>query len=216
MYMFDSQVLAFTGIAALLTITPGADTMLVVRNVLTRGGKAGILSTFGICSGLFIHASLSALGLSIILVKSAAAFQIVKYAGAIYLIFLGSQSIWRIFQIKEDQLSQIEDEKKNEKSASKKKSFLEGFLTNILNPKVAIFYLAFLPQFISAGDPVFQKSLLLASIHAAEGIIWLCFVSLSLGRIKDIIRRPKSRKIIEGISGSVLIGFGLKLSMEHI
>lgn len=214
--MFDSQVLAFTAIAALLTITPGADTMLVVRNVLSRGGKAGILSTFGICSGLFIHASLSALGLSIILVKSATAFQIVKYAGVIYLVFLGSQSLRRIFQIKEDQLSKIENEKKNEKFTSKKKSLFEGFLTNILNPKVAIFYLAFLPQFISTGDPVFQKSVLLASIHAVEGIIWLCFISLSLGRIKAIIRRPKTRKIIEGITGTVLIGFGLKLSMEQL
>lgn len=214
--MFDSQVLAFTGIAALLTITPGADTMLVIRNVLSRGGKAGILSTFGICSGLFIHASLSALGLSIILVKSAATFQIVKYAGAIYLIFLGSQSFWRIFKIKEDQLSKIESEKVEGEFHIKKKSFLEGFLTNILNPKVAIFYLAFLPQFIGADDPVFQKSVLLAAIHAIEGIIWLCFISLFLGRIKAIIRKSKARKIIEGVTGTVLIGFGVKLSMEHI
>jgi threonine/homoserine/homoserine lactone efflux protein len=105
--MFDSQVLAFTGIAALLTITPGADTMLVIRNVLSRGGKEGVVTTFGICSGLFIHASLSALGLSIILVKSATAFQIVKYAGAVYLIYLGIQSLWGITQIKEDQLAKI-------------------------------------------------------------------------------------------------------------
>jgi threonine/homoserine/homoserine lactone efflux protein len=91
----------------------------------------------------------------------------------------------------------------------------EGFLTNVLNPKVAIFYLAFLPQFIGADDPVFEKSVLLASIHAVEGIIWLSFVSLFLHRIKEIIRRPKARKIIEGISGTVLIGFGIKLSMEH-
>lgn len=216
MSMFDSQVLAFTGIAALLTITPGADTMLVIRNVLSRGGMAGILSTFGICSGLFIHASLSALGLSIILVKSATAFQIVKYAGAIYLIFLGSQSIRRIFNIKEDQLSTIENKKNNQINSLKRKSFFEGFLTNILNPKVAIFYLAFLPQFINTGDLVFQKSVLLASIHALEGIIWLCFISLSLNRIKSIIRRPKARKIIEGITGTVLIGFGVKLSMEQI
>jgi len=212
--MFDSQVLAFTGIAALLTITPGADTMLVIRNVLSRGGKAGVLSTFGICSGLFIHASLSALGLSIILVKSATVFQIVKYVGAMYLIYLGIQSLWGISQIKDDQLSKIENEKGD--TDRKKKSFIEGFLTNILNPKVAIFYLAFLPQFIGADDPVFQKSVLLASIHAVEGIIWLSFISLFLNRIKAIIRRPKVRKIIEGISGTVLIGFGIKLSMERL
>lgn len=94
--MFDSQIITFTGIAALLTLTPGADTMLVVRNVLSRGKEAGILSTIGICSGLFVHATLSALGLSIILVESATAFEVVKWAGAGYLIYLGIQSLLKI------------------------------------------------------------------------------------------------------------------------
>jgi RhtB (resistance to homoserine/threonine) family protein len=214
--MFDSQVIAFTGIAALLTITPGADTMLVIRNVLGRGGRAGVLTTLGICSGLFIHASLSALGLSVILVKSAAAFQIVKYIGAGYLIFLGIQSIWRIFGKEEKGLTPIEHYKEGSASNLAKKSMMEGFLNNILNPKVAVFYLAFLPQFISAGDPVFQKSMLLASIHAIEGIIWLSFVSIFLGRIKTFFIRPKTRKVLEGVSGVVLIGFGLRLSMEQL
>jgi RhtB (resistance to homoserine/threonine) family protein len=213
--MFDSQVLAFTGIAALLTITPGADTMLVIRNVLSRGGRAGVFSTFGICSGLFIHASLSALGLSVILVKSATAFQIVKYVGAGYLIFLGIQSIWRMFQ-KGEGFSQFNQRDKRPEPNLGKKSLIEGFMSNILNPKVAVFYLAFLPQFINAGDPVFQKSILLASIHAIEGIIWLCFVSLFLDRIKAFFIKPKTRKVLEGISGTVLIGFGVKLSMEQL
>ena len=87
--MLDSSVLAFTGIALLLTITPGPDTMLVMRSVVARGQRAGLLTTIGICSGLFIHASLSAVGLSVILVRSAAAFEIVKLGGAAYLLFLG-------------------------------------------------------------------------------------------------------------------------------
>src|SRR5918911_3801618 len=93
--MIDPQVLAFTGIAAILTVTPGADTMLVMRNVLSRGQRAGLLTTLGICSGLFFHATLSALGLSFILVRSAAVFEVVKLVGACYLIFLGGQSLWR-------------------------------------------------------------------------------------------------------------------------
>jgi RhtB (resistance to homoserine/threonine) family protein len=214
--MFDSQVIAFTGIAALLTITPGADTMLVIRNVISRGGRAGVLSTLGICSGLFTHASLSALGLSVILVKSAAAFQIVKYIGAAYLIFLGIQSLWRILGREENGFLQIEGDNPHAESNAGKKSLLEGFLTNILNPKVAVFYLAFLPQFINAGDPVFQKSMLLASIHAVEGIIWLSFVSIFLDRIKAFFIKPKTRKILEGISGTVLIGFGVRLGMEKL
>src|SRR5260221_72838 len=93
--MIDSRVLAFTGIAFILTITPGADTMLVLRSVLAYGRRAGLFSALGICNGLLIHATLSALGLSLLLVRSATAFEIVKFAGACYLIFLGVQSLWR-------------------------------------------------------------------------------------------------------------------------
>jgi threonine/homoserine/homoserine lactone efflux protein len=87
--MFDTQVLAFIGVAFVLTITPGADTMLVLRSVIARGQRAGLLAMLGICSGLFIHATLSALGLSLILVQSGTVFEVVKLLGAAYLIFFG-------------------------------------------------------------------------------------------------------------------------------
>lgn len=95
--MMDPQIVAFAGLAALLTISPGADTMLVIRSVISRGPAAGLLTTAGICSGLFVHASLSAAGLSLILLKSALAFEILKTAGACYLLFLGFQSIRQLF-----------------------------------------------------------------------------------------------------------------------
>jgi RhtB (resistance to homoserine/threonine) family protein len=211
--MFDSQVITFTGIAILLTLTPGADTMLVVRNVLGRGKEAGILSTLGICSGLFIHASMSALGLSIILVKSATAFEFVKWAGAGYLIYLGIQSLIRIRNNENSFTNQKNNIGKHTKNANKK-SLVEGFLSNILNPKVAVFYLAFLPQFIKTGDPVFQKSLLLAAIHAILGILWLSFLSICLSKIRNFLLRPKIRKILESITGAVLIILGIRLAFE--
>lgn len=95
--MIDPQIVAFAAIAALLTITPGADTMLVIRNVMARGQRAGLLTVVGVCCGLFIHAALSALGLSLVLVRSATAFEVVKMIGAGYLIWLGVQSLWRVF-----------------------------------------------------------------------------------------------------------------------
>src|SRR5258708_16443974 len=99
-FMFSSQFLAFLGIATILTITPGADTMLVIRNVLARGQRAGYLTGLGVCSGLFIHATLSALGLSFILVRSAALFEAVKLVGACYLIILGAWSIWQMLRMR--------------------------------------------------------------------------------------------------------------------
>jgi RhtB (resistance to homoserine/threonine) family protein len=212
--MIDNQILAFTGIAAILTLSPGADTMLVMRSVFTRGQQAGLLTSLGICSGLFFHATLSALGLSLILVRSATAFEIVKLVGACYLIYLGSQSLWHAFRNGASKLSTVEaTATKQEKHWWQ--SFLEGLLTNVLNPKVAIFYLAFLPQFISPSDSVLAKSLLLAGIHFILGIIWLSLVTMFLSRMRALLTHPHVQPAIEATAGAVLIAFGARLAMER-
>ena len=213
--MIDPQVLAFTGIAAILTLTPGADTMLVMRNVLTRGQRAGILTALGICSGLFFHATLSALGLSLILVRSAAVFDIIKLTGACYLIFLGSQSVWRALHHGASKVPETPGSVVIEQKKESWRSVVEGLLTNVLNPKVAIFYLAFLPQFISPGDRVFAKSVMLAGIHFTIGIIWLSLVTAFLGKMRALLNRPRIRGVIEAATGAVLIAFGVRLAMER-
>ena len=95
------------------------------------------------------------------------------------------------------------------------RSIVEGLLTNVLNPKVAIFYLAFLPQFISPGDPVFAKSVMLAAIHFTLGIIWLSLVTVFLGRMRALLTRPRMRGAIEATTGTILIAFGVRLAMER-
>ena len=212
--MVDHQVMAFTGIAALLTITPGADTMLILRSVFGRGQKAGVLTMIGICSGLFFHATLSALGLSLILVRSATAFEIVKILGACYLIYLGGQSLWRAKNSRETHLGLPETIVTRQKKENWK-GFFEGTFTNVLNPKVAIFYLAFLPQFISPNDWILGKSILLASIHFTEGIIWYSILIFSLGRMRALLVRPRVKQGLEALSGTVLIAFGVRLALER-
>jgi RhtB (resistance to homoserine/threonine) family protein len=213
--MINPQVLAFTGIAAILTLTPGADTMLVMRNVLARGQRAGILTAVGICSGLFFHATLSALGLSLILVRSAVVFEMVKLTGACYLIFLGGQSLWRALHHGASKVPDTHESIVIEQKKESCRSIVEGLLTNVLNPKVAIFYLAFLPQFISPGDPVLAKSVMLAGIHFTLGIIWLSLVTVFLGRMRALLTRPRVRGAIEATTGAVLIAFGVRLAMER-
>jgi RhtB (resistance to homoserine/threonine) family protein len=209
--MIDSQVLAFTGIAAILTVTPGADTMLVMRSVLARGQRAGLLATLGIGCGVLIHAALSALGVSWILLQSAVLFEAVKLIGACYLILLGCQSLWSVFRRRGD--DPIEAQTGGQRVAGRT-SFIEGTLNNLLNPKVAVFYLAFLPQFIRPGDPVLAKSLLLASIHFVMGLVWLSLVTLLMGRLRAVLTQPRVRRTLEAVTGFVLIGFGLRLAME--
>jgi RhtB (resistance to homoserine/threonine) family protein len=207
--MIDAQILAFTGIAALLTITPGSDTMLVIRSVLARGQRAGFRSVLGICCGLFVHAALSALGLSAILVQSATAFEIVKLAGAAYLIVLGLQSVDKAWR---GQVLSRREEPPG--PARPRRAFMEGLLNNVLNPKVAVFYLAFLPQFIDPGDRVLAKSLLLATIHFGQGVLWLSFVTVSMERLRRWLTHRPVQRALETVTGVILVAFGVRLAFE--
>jgi RhtB (resistance to homoserine/threonine) family protein len=210
--MLTTQLLTFLSIITVLTITPGADTMLVIRNVVARGQRAGYLTALGICSGLFIHATLSALGLSVILVRSAVIFEIVKLAGACYLIILGAWSLWQMIRSRHHNEPAPTLTIQPSQTAGGWHSLREGLLTNVLNPKVAIFYLAFLPQFINPGDPVLLKSLLLAGLHFVLSILWLVLISTFLGRLRGFIARPAVQRGIEAVAGTVLIAFGIRLA----
>jgi RhtB (resistance to homoserine/threonine) family protein len=211
--MFDAQVVAFTFVAGALTLTPGADTMLVVRNVLRGGRRDGVVTTCGICLGLFVHATLSALGMSVILMHSATAFHLVKFAGACYLVWLGLQSLYGAIR---DASHAAGLEPLGAPSVvSLQRCFLEGVLSNVLNPKVAIFYLAFLPQFIGPADVVLQKSLLLAGIHYAEGILWLVMVSIVVDRMRRFFLHSTARRWLDGVCGALFVGLGTRLALER-
>jgi threonine/homoserine/homoserine lactone efflux protein len=212
--MFDSQVLAFAGVALLLTLTPGLDTMLVIKNVFAGGSRAGVFTTLGINTGVFFHATVSALGLSLILVQSALAFEIVKLVGATYLIFLGGQALWQAWR-KPPQAMAAPSSVTVPGKTRVWGCYREGLLTNILNPKMAVFYLAFLPQFISPGDPVLAKSLLLAGIHDVMGLIWLCTLALCVGKLSGWLTRPSVRQKLEMTTGAIMVGLGVRLALER-
>jgi threonine/homoserine/homoserine lactone efflux protein len=210
----DSQLWAFLLVATLLAVTPGADTLLVVRNVLGRGRRAGLATIGGIAAGCVVHAVLSAVGVSLILVRSAEAFQLLKWGGAAYLIFLGIQSVrgwWR----PDDAGPAAPPGGSDPTGARRLRSFLEGLLTNVLNPKVGLFYLAFLPQFIRPGDAVFARSLLLGALHVGIGVVWLSLLSLSVVRIRPLVESRVWRARLEGASGAVLIALGVRLAAER-
>jgi RhtB (resistance to homoserine/threonine) family protein len=211
--MMDSQIVAFTFAAAVLTVTPGQDTMLVVRNVLRGGRGDGVVTTLGICAGLFMHATLSALGVSVILMHSATAFHLVKFAGACYLVWLGARSLSSAMRGGHHPAGP--EHRLATDAISPHRCFLEGVLSNVLNPKTAVFYLAFLPQFIGPADPVLQKSLLLAGIHYAEGIVWLVGVSMAVEQTRRLFLQSMVRRWLDGICGTLFIGFGVRLALER-
>ena len=203
----DGSILAFTGIAALLTVLPGADMALVAKVTLLDGKRAAFLTSLGICAGLPVHATASALGLSLILATSAEAFAVVKFAGAGYLAYLGVRTI-------RDSLRPAADPGVTAAPArSRRAAFTQGFLSNVLNPKVALFYLTFLPQFITPGDNVLAKSLLLAGIHAVLGLLWLPLYAYTIDRLGAVVRG--ARRWLERLSGAALIGLGVRLALER-
>ncbi|MCP3700465.1 MAG: LysE family translocator [Aliivibrio sp.] len=199
---------AFFIAISLLTMTPGLDTALVIRNTTRGGWKDGVTCSFGICCGLFVHATMSAVGLSVLLVSSAELFTAVKTIGAIYLIYLGIQSIRSTFnQRSSESVSHVITRARQPLMLS----FKEGFLSNILNPKTAVFYLALLPQFINPEYSAFAQSLLMASIHFIIAMLWQGGIALLVEKAKELMSSEKVTKRIERVTGAVLVLLGANL-----
>jgi len=210
----DPRLVAFIGVAALLTILPGADMALVTRNVLALGRRRTMLTILGIGAGCLIHATASALGISAILATSATAYNVVKTVGAAYLIWLGVQSI-RGSSAARQLGSRQPSSRAAERPSSRVAAFTQGFLTNVLNPKVAIFYLTFLPQFIAPGEPVLTRSLMLASIHIAMGLVWLTAYAWFIDRLGAVLTRPAVKAWLERVTGGLLVALGARLAWER-
>ena len=209
----DSQLLAFVVIAALLTVTPGADMALVTRHVVVGGRRAAFFTTLGICLGCLAHATASAFGLSVILSRSATAFQVVKLLGAGYLVFLGITAVREAMAPK--RVDADGGHSASARLAAPGPCFLDGFLTNLLNPKVALFYLTFLPQFVPPGVPVLQRSLLLGSIHVAMGFVWLSAYAVLVDRFAALLVTGPVRRRMQAVTGALLMGLGVRLAFER-
>jgi threonine/homoserine/homoserine lactone efflux protein len=224
-----ASLLAFIPVALLLTLIPGADTALVTRSALAGGTRAARWTIFGICTGCLIHATASALGLSAILATSARAYEIVKYVGAAYLVWIGVQGIrqarddgrYESLDFARDD-SRCQPERAQRVGGSAREvthrgghPFTQGFLTNILNPKVALFYLTFLPQFIPAGAPILRTSLLLAMIHNVLGFAWLSIYARFVDRLRVALTRPVVKAWLERVTGGALVLLGARLAWSR-
>jgi threonine/homoserine/homoserine lactone efflux protein len=197
-------ILTFTAVAALLTITPGVDMALVTRTALERGPRAARFTAAGICSGLLVWAALSAVGVAALLATSAEVYAVLRLAGGAYLVYLGVRGLLRAARPE-----QVEAPR------SHGSPYRQGLVTNLLNPKIAVFYTTFLPQFIGPHDPVLATSLLLASIHAALGLAWLSAYGGVVARAGDVLRRGRARRALEAVTGLVLVGLGVRLALER-
>jgi threonine/homoserine/homoserine lactone efflux protein len=203
------QIAAFTIAATLVTISPGPDMALVARRAITDGWRRASVTSAGVVTGLLVHATASAIGISAILVRSATAFTVLKVVGACYLVLLGILSFRAARRSAREPAVPATDARA---VRSGRTSFLQGFLNNVLNPKPALFYLAFVPQFIEPGDPVIALTAILAGIHIAMGIVWLVAWGWLVSRASGALTHGRWRALLERVTGAVLVALGLRLA----
>jgi len=198
----------FLAVAAIVVVTPGPDMALVMRNTLAGGRPAGLATSIGTCSGLLVHATAAALGLSAVLVASSRAFTLVKLAGAAYLVVLGIRTL---VQAGRADLAAAE----TGRARSGWTAYRQGVLTNVLNPKIAVFFLSLLPQFVDPGAGFTARLLLLAAVFIAIGLAWLTLYTFAFGALGGVLSRARVRRTIERITGAVLVALGVRLAVAR-
>jgi threonine/homoserine/homoserine lactone efflux protein len=194
-------LLGYTLAALLLTITPGLDTLLILRSVLSGGRRAGIGAGLGITTGCVVWGVASVAGLTALLAASQLAYDVVRFAGAGYLLWLGGSALWRSWRSQPVELTPTRG------------TFRMGLLTNLLNPKVGVFYLSLLPQFVPVTGWATGWAALLVAIHVALGLLWQGGVIWLGGRARGTLTKPVFRRVTERIAASVLIAFGMKVAL---
>ncbi|MCE8018256.1 LysE family translocator [Halomonas sp. MCCC 1A17488] len=210
--MLDAQFWPFLIAITLLSMSPGVDTLLVIRNTARGGVRDGVLTSLAICCGLFVHATISALGISLILLQSAWAFSALKLAGAAYLIWLGINGLMAAWRGRGLPLGAVQGERQ---PVPVWRPLREGLLSNVLNPKTVVFYMAFLPQFIAPSDPALLKSLWLAGVHFVIANLWQIAIVLMVGSAGRWLGSRLFARALNGATGAVLILFGVRLALER-
>ena len=196
--------LAFIAAASLLTITPGVDTAIVLRAVAVDGRRPALMAAAGIAIGCLIWGAAVSLGLGALLHASERAYTVVKFVGAVYLIWLGCRLLFKprdTFDSAADNVAPLHSH-----DAS-----WRGLLTNLLNPKVGVFYVTFLPQFVPLGASVAGYSFFLACLHVMLTLAWFAVLIAATIPLSRFLRRPALIKVLDRITGSVLVAFGIKL-----
>lgn len=203
-----ADILTFAFVASLLVISPGPNGVLIAKTVPTSGRRAGFANVVGFLTAFYLHGAFSIFGLSLLLTQSATAFAVLKYLGAAYLCWIGLKSLMEALNGSTASVAVAPARR----ARSLQKSFVEGFLTNAMNPKVSMFYLAAFPQFIMVDDNTTLTSLMLVTIHAFINAIWFTAMVLLLARLSAVSRGAGFQRWLKGVTGVVFLGFGAKLA----
>jgi threonine/homoserine/homoserine lactone efflux protein len=195
------HLLPFLAVSAIVVVTPGVDMALVTKNALLHGRRSARATALGVNLGIFIWTLAAALGLAAVIAASAAAFTAIKLAGAVYLVYLGLRTL----------LGSHEPVA----SAPRGNAFRQGLASNLLNPKIAVFFTSLLPQFVDAQHARPQDLLLLGVLFNCLGVAWLLTYASLAARGRDVLRRPRVKRMLDRVSGVALVGLGVRLALER-
>ena len=207
----SATFLAFLGVSILVIVTPGPDTALTIRNTLLGGRRGGVFAALGVATGQAIWALATSVGIVALLVASEPVFELVKLAGAAYLVYLGAHAL----------LGAVRAAGPNHRDAgapgglAPATAFRQGVISDLGNPKMAVFFSSLLPQFAPGGATMFAGLVGLGAVFCLLTLAWLVGYAVVIARAGDLLRRPRLRRAIEGVTGTVLIALGLRLATEH-
>jgi threonine/homoserine/homoserine lactone efflux protein len=208
--VIDTALVAFVGVSLLLSVTPGPDMAVVTRNALAHGRRGVLLTTSGIALALVLWVTATAVGLSALLRTSGEVLFVLKIVGACYLAYLGVRTLIESRRRPADLLAGAPV------PPPAHAVFRQGFLSAISNPKLGVFFVTFLPQFVLPGQEVFSRLLELGIVFAVIGWIWMNVYGLFVSRLRDLITAPRVRQWMERVTGVVLLGFGARLALERV
>ena len=208
--MIDTSLLAFAVVSLLLSVTPGPDMAVVTKNALAHGRRGVFLTTSGIALALVIWVGATAVGLSALLATSSEALFVLKIIGACYLGYLGVRTLIESRRRPADLLAGVPP------AASAPAVFRQGFLSAISNPKLGVWFVTFLPQWVLPGQDALPRLLELGITFALIGWIWMNVYGLFVTRLRDVITAPRVRQWMDRITGVVLLGFGVRLAVERV
>ena len=202
----------FMGVAAIVIVVPGPDTAVVTKNVLVHGRRAALGTSLGVSAGLSVWTLAAAAGIASLLRASAVGFTVLKLIGALYLVWLGLQAL---------RASSRADTGEESSPATARPAigalggFRQGFLSDLANPKIGIFFTSLLPQFVDPGRPVLLPFLVLGAVFVLMTVLWLCAYCLIAARAAETLRRHRVRVALDRVTGIVLIAIGIRLATEH-
>ena len=203
---------AFVGIAALVIVTPGPDTALTIRNALLGGRAAGVGTAAGVALGLAVWTAAASAGLAALLVASEPAFVAVKLAGAAYLVLLGATTLMHALR---GRARPADEDGGRDRRLRPATALRQGFLNDLGNPKIAVFFTTLLPQFAPAHGPAFVTLLAFGLLFCAMTFVWLCAYSVAVARAGDALRRPRIRRALDAVMGAALVALGVRVASER-